>query len=182
MSITMPRSPQCAADQLRRCDLFVGGEHLRDQHRPKRRGGVEDRGEARTDPGLADKNQGEGNGVVDQPEHQQFAPVADEGLIETGHAAESQMQRDGREADAKQHQRHRWHMLHGDAAKEERAAPDQAQQEQQTPGGQGHGTIGGLGHLTSLLRALLLATASGPAPPEISPVMEAASIAGCPAG
>ena len=120
-----------------------GGERLarqdaRDNEGEQRGGRVQHRGEAAGDPRLAVEDQAERHEVVEHGQHDVGAPgrkAARQGQAEQ--AGDGREQHRG-QRHARQHQRERRDVAHGDRREEERSAPEDGEENEQEPIGCAH--------------------------------------------
>jgi hypothetical protein len=122
--------------------LLVRRQEMGEQHGEQRRRGIEDRGDARGDVLLAADNEREGDGVVDEADAEEGSPDAPVGRQLQPHGpeqAQHQHRCHGNPPD--DHREHR-QFLHRHGIEEERAAPQQGQEKQPRPLGQGHRPVG----------------------------------------
>jgi hypothetical protein len=125
------------ADELGGVELLVAGRKMRDQRGEDRCGGVEDRSKPARDMGLAPEDQRERNHIVEQPEHREGRPRPRQ-RNKTGAAGQDGEERRG-DADAAERQGERRQFVDRDLGEEERAAPQNREEDEQEPVGRRQG-------------------------------------------
>ena len=134
-----PAKPTSTPAALLRGHPLVAGQQVGEEHRPERRRGVEDRGEAGGDVRLAPGDQAEGYRVVERAHGRgrrarPRATAAPAGPSRRGRRL--RMRR--REPDAQRHQGQRRQFAERHAGEEEGPAPEDGEGDQQPPFGGGH--------------------------------------------
>ncbi|MCY1454740.1 hypothetical protein D9M71_718290 [compost metagenome] len=109
--------------QLVDADVFVLGQQVRNDHRKQRRGGIEDRGQAAADAGLAPDDQAEWQQVVEQPHGQKRPPDPPLSRHVQPQQPYQRKQYQRRQPHAQHHQGERRQFLHGNTIEEERTTP-----------------------------------------------------------